>query len=167
MNATPIDQSIAALDDQIQRLYREKEALEQQRDAVDAPALIALLISSGTHFVLHETYKGRATLLTESDGPVERAIIAYIGDLFHSDSKPIAAHVHIHFSGQEAYINAEWMDDTCGDRVADLLASLKALGIPKEVIKVSAYEHEVASHERNRARTQIELDRVRALVQAY
>lgn len=162
------DQQIQDIDARIQALYQEKERLEQGRDAVNAPALVALLIAEGVHFVLHPTYLSRAYINhPTNDAGLDNAIIAYIGNLFHGTSKPIAANLHVHFESGEAYINHEWIQGPAEDRVPALLRALKALGIPKDRIDLSAYSNEVANHERNRARTQVNLDLVRAMVEAY
>lgn len=166
MNPHPLTPAIADIESRIQDLYREKGRLEQQRDAENAPALIALLISSGTMFALHHTYLGRADIVINGRA-VDAAIIAYIADFMTNGSKPVAADLHIHWNDGEGYLDYQWNIGQSESRVPQLLAALKALGIPKHLISVADYEREVVNHERNRARTQVDLDKVRELVAAY
>lgn len=166
------DQHIQDIDDRIQALYREKERLEMERDASAAPALIKTLLELGARFVLDHCHHSRANIdcdTPEADSMVSDAVRVYIDNDHLRESKPISGEAGIcGYRSETPYIyavNAHGKTDE--EIVAATLRVLRALGIPRDRISTADYEREVANHERNRARVQVDLDKVRALVEAY
>ncbi len=163
-----IPNRLADIEASIQELYREKERLENQRDAIGAPALIQTLIDLGAHFVLDHCHLTHVPISCPGD-KAEDACQAYIGNKGFADEKPLGPGVILlmeHGSNPKLYM-PESPGGSLENVVAAVLASLKSLGIPRHLVSLRDYENEVANHERNRVRAQSDLDKVRKMVEAY